>query len=129
MLQLVHQQFHGFSEPDGVRRVILDFIIGKRVDQNIELLTVEHQPRHDIRREGILRKDRLHLRDRMRPGDTDELGSAGLRLELFDQGIVQLGRSGLVCVVEIDVDVIAIKIFWHGHGLFPFPDTELFGSP
>ena len=77
MLQLVRQQFHWFSEPDCVRRVILDFIIGERVDQNIESLTVEHQPRHDIRRKGILRKDRLHLWDRMRSSDTNELGPAG----------------------------------------------------
>jgi hypothetical protein len=32
VLQLVRQQFHGFSQPDRVRRVILDFIIAERVD-------------------------------------------------------------------------------------------------
>jgi hypothetical protein len=127
MLQLVRQQFHGFSEPDRVRRVILNFIIGERVDQNIEPLTVEHQPRHDIRGEGILRKDRLHLRDRMRPGDTNELGPAGLGLELLDEGVMQLCRPRPGCVVEVDVDVIAMKIFpaWTR----PFPPPSLAAFP
>jgi hypothetical protein len=32
-----------------VRRVVLDFVIGERVDENVEPSPVEHQPWHDVR--------------------------------------------------------------------------------
>ena len=40
-------------------------------------------------------------------------GLLGLRLELLDQDVMQLGCPGLCCVVKVDVDVIAMNIFWH----------------
>src|SRR3954470_18243899 len=115
MLQLVSKKFHRLSKPDCVRRVILDFVVRERMNEDIEPLTIEHQPRHNICREGILRKDRLHLWNRMRPSDTNELGPAGLRLEPLDQDVMQLGRPCLRCIVEVDVDMKTMKIGWYGH--------------
>src|SRR5882757_2499598 len=46
--QCVEPQLDRVAEPDRVAAVILDRILGQRVDQHIEPLAVQHQKRHDM---------------------------------------------------------------------------------
>jgi len=88
--------------------VIFDFVVSQRMDQDVQPLTVKHQPRHKIGREGFFSKDYLPLGDRMRPCDPSKLGPARLASELPDQPIMQGYRGGLGRIVIIDVDMIAV---------------------
>src|SRR3984957_1358887 len=47
-LHVIEHEIDRFAEPSGIHRVIVDHVLGQRVQQNVEPLAVEHQPRHDL---------------------------------------------------------------------------------
>src|SRR5580704_4102182 len=80
-LHVVEHQLDRLAEPGRVDRVVIDHVVGQRVQQDVEPLAVEHQPRHDGR-ELLVPEDHLELRDRVRP-DPVARKCADLDVEAF----------------------------------------------
>src|SRR5215472_8288668 len=46
--QRLQPQLHGIPKPQRIAAVVVDGIIGQRVDEDVEAFAVQHQPRHDV---------------------------------------------------------------------------------
>ena len=53
------------AQPRRIDRVVIDHVVGQRVDKDVETLAVQHQPRHNSLKLLVL-EDHLELRHRMR---------------------------------------------------------------
>ena len=64
-LHVIEDQGNGLAEPKSVDRVVVNHIVGQRMDQDVETLAVQHHPGHHLRKQ-LSGEDDLKLRHRVR---------------------------------------------------------------
>jgi len=101
------------AEPQRIGGVIVVFIITQRVNQDVKVLPIEHQPGDNFSKRRCLEDD-LPLRNGMRTGDTVVVPKLNRepRSEVLTYPISN-GRATVIAIV--DMRMIAVKL---GHDTF-----------
>jgi hypothetical protein len=109
--QTFEPHWHRRADPQRILAVVVIRALRQRMDQHVETLAVQHQPRHDSL-ELLSLEDDVELRDRVRADRLVAEGS-GLDSELADDRVTQpLGERPGGGVV-INMGVIALDfVYW-----------------